>query len=178
MRSRPSEALVLLPLLPVFILGIFPMLLFGLLGFAGISLFGILLVCVGLADGLNASSDFSQQVIVHGYADRDHRSMHSGDLRSATRFALAVDVVGLALVAVGIIGFFCFGGAKAALAPYPPSFHNGECIAPTKPVAGTFRLAHPASRSFPGVSHAEILLQWRAEPEQGGVVPRGVRPAL
>ena len=107
-RSRPSETLLLLPLLPVFVVGIFPMLLFGLLGFLGISLFGILLICVGLADGLGANSNFNQQVIVHGYADRDHRSMHSSDLHSATRFALLVDVIGAALVAVGLFGFFWF----------------------------------------------------------------------
>jgi hypothetical protein len=109
MRSRASETLLLLPLLPVFVVGIFPMLLFGLLGFLGLSLFGILLLCVGLADGLSANSNFNQQVIVHGFADRAHRSMHSSDLHSATRFALMVDVIGAALVGVGIGGFFWFG---------------------------------------------------------------------
>jgi hypothetical protein len=109
MRSRPSETLLLLPLLPVFVVGIFPMLLFGLLGFLGISLFGILLICVGLADGLGANSNFNQQVIVHGYADRDHRSMHASDLHSATRFALVVDMIGIALVVIGGCGFFWFG---------------------------------------------------------------------
>ena len=109
MRSRESETLLLLPLLPIFFVGIFPMLLFGLLGFIGISLFGILLVCVGLSDGLNANSNFNQQVIVYGLADRAHRSMHSNDLHSATRFAVAVDVIGAALVAIGVCGFFYFG---------------------------------------------------------------------
>jgi hypothetical protein len=108
MRSRPSETLLLLPLLPVFVIGIFPMLLFGLLGFLGISLFGILLICVGLADGLGANSNFNQQVIVYGAADRDHRSMHASDLHSATRFALAVDIIGVALVGLGVGGFVWF----------------------------------------------------------------------
>ncbi|MEA2883225.1 MAG: hypothetical protein QOH32_2481 [Bradyrhizobium sp.] len=109
MRSRQSETLLLLPLLPVFVVGIFPMLLFGLLGFPGISLFGILLICVGLADGLNASSNFNQQVIVYGYADRDHRSMHATDLHSAIRFAWVVAIIGAALVAIGVCGFFYSG---------------------------------------------------------------------
>ena len=78
-------------------------------GNLGISLFGILLICVGLADGLGANSNFNQQVIVHGYADRDHRSMHASDLHSATRFAVLVDTIGAALVAVGLGGFFWFG---------------------------------------------------------------------
>ena len=109
MRTRQSETLLLLPLLPIFFVGIFPMLLFGLLGFLGISLFGILLVCVGLSDGLNANSNFNQQVIVHGYANRASRSMQASDLHSAVRFALVVDMIGAALVAVGACGFYFFG---------------------------------------------------------------------
>jgi hypothetical protein len=108
MRSRESETLLLLPLLPIFLVGIFPMLLFGLLGFLGLSLFGILLICVGLADGLNANCNFNQQVIVHGYANRATRSVQATDLHSATRFALVVDVIGAALAAVGVCGFFYF----------------------------------------------------------------------
>jgi hypothetical protein len=109
MRPRPSETLLLLPLLPVFSVGIFPMLLFGLLGFLGISLFGILLICVGLADGLNASSTFNQQVIVYGLADRAHRSMHATDLHSAIRFAWVVAASGAALVGIGAFGFYYCG---------------------------------------------------------------------
>ena len=109
MRTRQSETLLLLPLLPIFFVGIFPMLLFGLLGFPGISLFGILLICVGLSDGLNANSNFNQQVIVHGYANRATRSVQATHLHSATRFALVVDMIGAALVAVGVCGFFYFG---------------------------------------------------------------------
>jgi hypothetical protein len=108
MRSRQSETLLLLPLLPIFFVGIFPMLLFGLLGFLGVSLFGILLICVGLSDGLNASSNFNQQIIVHGYANRANRPMPA-TLHSAVRFALVVDLIGVALVAIGVAGFFYFG---------------------------------------------------------------------
>src|SRR3954447_5605361 len=109
MQTRNSETLLVLPLLPIFFVGIFPMLLFGLLGFLGISLFGILLICVGLSDGLNAHSNFNQQIIVHGYASRTSRSIQATDLHSATRFALVVDMIGAALVAVGACGFFYFG---------------------------------------------------------------------
>jgi hypothetical protein len=108
MRPRNSETLLLLPLLPIFLVGVFPMLLFGLLGFLGISLFGILLICVGLSDGLNANSTFNQQIIVHGYARRGDRPMPAV-LHSAVRFALMVDVIGAVLVAVGVCGFFYFG---------------------------------------------------------------------
>src|SRR3954447_25141033 len=108
MQTRNSETLLVLPLLPIFFVGIFPMLLFGLLGFLGSSLFGILLICVGLSDGLNANSNFNRQIIVDGYANRAKRSMQPMDLHSAVRFALIVDMVGAALVAVGVCGFFYF----------------------------------------------------------------------
>src|SRR3954464_1428088 len=88
MRTRNSETLLLLPLLPIFFVGIFPMLLFGLLGFLGISLLGVLLICVGLSDGLNANSNFNQQIIVHGYANPTNRFRQATDLHSAVRFAL------------------------------------------------------------------------------------------
>ena len=76
-------------------------------GFLGISLFGILLICVGLSDELNANSNFNQQIIVHGYANRANRPMPAA-LHSATRFALVVDMIGAGLVAVGVCGFFYF----------------------------------------------------------------------
>ena len=109
MRTRQSETLLLLPLLPIFFVGIFPMLLFGLLGFLGISLFGILLVCVGLSDGLNANSNFNQQVIVHGYARRSERAIQASNLHSATRFATLMDVTGAGVIVAGLVGLFCFG---------------------------------------------------------------------
>jgi hypothetical protein len=108
MRSRESENLLLLALLPIFFVGAFPMLLFTLLGFAGVILFGILIICVGLSDGLNANSNFNQQIIVHGYANRADRPIPRA-LHSATRFAVVIDMIGAVLVAVGVCGFFYFG---------------------------------------------------------------------
>jgi len=51
------------------------MLVFALLGFAGLGLLGILLICAGLSDALDANSNFNQQIIVEGYArDPNRRS--------------------------------------------------------------------------------------------------------
>ena len=108
MRSRNSEALLLLPLLPIFFIGMFPMLLFALLGYAGIILLGILMLCAGLSDALNANSNFSEQVIAHGYSDRAERDVRTTDLHSAIRFALIIDAVGAGLVIAGLCGFFYF----------------------------------------------------------------------
>ena len=109
MRSRNSETLLLLPLLPIFFIGVLPMLLFALLGFAGVILLGILFVCAGLSEVLNANSDFSEQAIVRGYADRSQRAFRATDLHSAIRSALVVDAVGAGLVVAGLGGLFCFG---------------------------------------------------------------------
>jgi hypothetical protein len=103
---RQSETLLLLPLLPIFFLGAFPMLLLGFLGFAGLGILGVLMICVGLTDGLEASSNFNQQVIVHGYARRSERTIEASNLHSAIRFATVMNVAGAGLIIAGIFGFF------------------------------------------------------------------------
>jgi hypothetical protein len=109
MRSRESETLLLLPLLPIFFLGVFPMLLFVFLGFAGLVILGVLLICVGLTDALSANSDFNRQVIVHGYTRRSERVVQASNLHSAVRFATLMDVAGAGSMVAGIFGFLYFG---------------------------------------------------------------------
>ena len=109
MRSRESESFLLLPLLPIFLVGLPPMLLLSFLGFAGLVILGVLLICVGLSGGLDANNDFNQQVIVHGYARRSERAIQSSNLHSAIRFATVMNATGAGLVAAGLVGFFCFG---------------------------------------------------------------------
>jgi hypothetical protein len=106
---RQSEIFLLLPLLPIFFLGVFPVLLLAMLGFAGLGLLGILMICVGLADGLDANIIFNQQIIVHGYARHSERAVHASALHSAIRFAIAMNVTGVGLVVVGLFGCFYYG---------------------------------------------------------------------
>src|SRR3954462_4142097 len=87
MRSRQSDSLLVLPLLPIFLVGVPPMLLLALLGFAGLVLLGRRMICVGLACALGASSDFNQEIIVNGSARRSERGIQASNLHSATRFA-------------------------------------------------------------------------------------------
>src|SRR6266849_1283283 len=108
MRSRGSETLLVLPLLPIFLVGVPPMLLLTFLGFAGLVILGVLLICVGLADGLEANSNYNQQVIVHGYARRSERGIQASNLHSAIRFATVMNVMGAGLAIAVLIGFFCF----------------------------------------------------------------------
>ena len=106
---RQSDALLVLPLLPIFLVGLFPMLMFALLGFAGLCLLGILLICAGLSDALDAHNDFNQHVIVEGYARRSEQAIHASNLHSAIRSATALRLAGAALLALSLLGLFYFG---------------------------------------------------------------------
>ena len=106
---KQSERLLLLPLLPIFVLGMFPVLLFCFMGFAGLGILGVLLICVGLGDGLHANSDFNRQVIVHGYARRSERAAHASSMHSANRFAAVMKATAAGLLIVGLLGFLPLG---------------------------------------------------------------------
>jgi hypothetical protein len=109
LRSRESESFLLLPLLPIFLVGLPPMLLLSFLGFAGLVIFGVLMICVGLADRLDADRNYNEQVIVHGYARGPERAIHTSNLRSAIRFATLMDATGAGLIVAGLVGFFYVG---------------------------------------------------------------------
>jgi hypothetical protein len=108
MRAR-SETWLLLPLLPIFLVGMFPMLLIGMLGSAGLVIFGILLIRVGLASTMEAHGDFNQEVIVHGYARGPDRATQVSVLQSATRMAVLLHLSGAAMIVAGIAGLFLVG---------------------------------------------------------------------
>lgn len=106
MRSRQSDSIILLPLLPIFLAGLFPMLILALLGFAGLGLLGILLISAGLSDALDAHSDFNQHMIVEGYARRSEHAIHASNLHSAIRSATAIRIAGAALIVASLCGLF------------------------------------------------------------------------
>ena len=109
MRSRGSESFLVLPLLPIFIIGLPPMLLLSFLGFAGFVILGMLLICVGLSDRLEANHDFNQEVIVHGYARRSERTIQAANC--IRRLVLPLRCMRRApiMIAVGIAGLFVAG---------------------------------------------------------------------
>jgi hypothetical protein len=95
-----------LPLLPVFLIGMFPMLLVGMLGAAGLVIFGILLIRVALTFTMEAHGDFNQEVIVHGYASGPERAAQVSDVQAANRMAVLLHLSGAAMIAAGIAGLF------------------------------------------------------------------------
>ena len=104
MRTQGSESFIVLPLLPIFLIGVFPMLLLSLLGPAGLIILGILVASAGLTDILDASGTFSEQVIVHGYARGSERTGQRTALRSEMRFASVMIAAGAGLAGAGIGG--------------------------------------------------------------------------
>jgi hypothetical protein len=104
MRSRTSESFIVLPLLPIFLLGAFPILLLSLMGPAGLVIVGILIVSAGFTDMLDANSTFSEQLIVHGYARGTERAGQRMALHSEIRFAALIIAAGAGLVVAGIAG--------------------------------------------------------------------------
>src|SRR5437868_5533803 len=109
MRARQSESLILLPLLPIFFVGAFPMLLLSLLGFGGLVIFGILMICVGFTDTLEANSAFSGEIIVHGYTRPSERAVQRTNLRSEMHFAFLMIVAGAGMAGAGLCGLFYYG---------------------------------------------------------------------
>jgi hypothetical protein len=104
MRTRSSESFIVLPLLPIFLIGVFPMLLMSLLGPAGLIILGILIASAGLTDILDANSTFSEQIIVHGYAKGSERTGQRTALRSEMRFASVMIAAGAGLALAGAGG--------------------------------------------------------------------------
>lgn len=107
MRRHP-ETFLLVPLLPIFLAGMFPMFLIGLLGFFGLAIFGVLVVCVGLASSNEAHDNFNHDVIVHGYARGSERATQASNMHTATRLAMRLEAVGAAMIIVAVLGFFYF----------------------------------------------------------------------
>jgi hypothetical protein len=101
---RQSETLLVVLLLPIFFLGIFPMLLMALLGFLGLSLLGILLICVGLADGLTEHGDFNSELIVRGFTRPSERAAQASRLYAETRLATWSAAAGAGMVIAGLAG--------------------------------------------------------------------------
>ena len=104
MRYQQSDSILLFPLLPIFLVGMFPVLMMALLGVAGLGVLGILLVSASLTDALDANNDFNQHVVVEGYARDTQRAIYTSDWQSAIRSATAVAIAGGVMIVVCIAG--------------------------------------------------------------------------
>jgi hypothetical protein len=104
MRKDHSELVLLIPLFPIFLLGMLPMLLFPLLGFAGLTVIGALVITCGLGEYSRAMAEYNEDVIGRGNLARSDRDRHLLSLKSASRLAKGLIAAGVGIVSSAIIG--------------------------------------------------------------------------
>ena len=103
---RTSEILLVVPLLPIFFLGMLPMLVFPLVGFTGLAITGVLMAAGGFAERLRAMNEYSEHTVIRGYVAPSERAFHLSTLKTSGRFATALNVVGVAVSFVGLAGLY------------------------------------------------------------------------
>jgi hypothetical protein len=106
MRKDFSELVLLVPLFPIFLLGMLPILLFPLLGFAGLAVIGALVIACGFGEYSRVMAEYSEDVIVRGYVARSDQDRHLSSLKSASRWAKALIASGVGIVSITIIGLY------------------------------------------------------------------------
>ena len=106
MRRDYSEFVLLVPLFPIFLLGMLPMLLFPLLGFVGLAVIGALVIACGFGEYSRAMAEFNEDVIVRGYLARSDQDRHLSSLKSASRFAKGFIASGVGIASSAIIGLY------------------------------------------------------------------------
>jgi hypothetical protein len=106
MRKDYSELVLLVPLFPIFLLGVIPMLLFPLLGFAGLAVIGVLVIACGFGEYMRAMGEYNEDVIVRGYLARSDQDRHLSSLKSAFRFAKGFIASGVGIASSAIIGLY------------------------------------------------------------------------
>jgi hypothetical protein len=105
MRKTP-EMLLLAPLLPIYLLGMLPVLVFPLVGFTGLAIMGVLMTAGGFAERLRAMSEYSEHTVIRGYVAPSERASHLSTLKTSGRFATALNVVGVGMSFVGLAGLY------------------------------------------------------------------------
>jgi hypothetical protein len=106
MRKDHSELLLLVPLFPIFLLGMLPMLLLPLLGFAGLTVFGALVIACGFGEYSRAMAEYNEDVIVRGYLARSDQGRHLSSLKSASRLPKGLIAAGVGIASSAIIGLY------------------------------------------------------------------------
>ena len=106
MRKDYSELALLVPLFPIFLLGMLPMLLFPLMGFAGLAVIGALVIACGFGEYFRAMAEYNEDVIVRGYLARSDQGRHLSSLKSASRLAKGLTAAGVGIASIAVIGLY------------------------------------------------------------------------
>jgi hypothetical protein len=106
MREDHSELVLLVPLFPIFLLGMLPMLLFPLLGFAGLAVVGALVITCGFGEYSRAMGEYNEDIVVRGYLPRSDQDRHLSSLKSASRLAKGLIAAGIGIASSAIVGLY------------------------------------------------------------------------
>ena len=105
--SHPDAWLVPL-LLPIFLVGFFPLLILGVVGFLGLGVLGLLVLFIAVGDELNATGVYSRRVLTRDFLPAGERAAYRMDARAVLRPAFLTKLVGVAMIVVGYSGFFWY----------------------------------------------------------------------
>ena len=108
MRPSQPDAFLVPLLLPIFLVGMFPLLILGVVGFLGVGILGLLILFIAVGDELNATSVFSRHVVTRDYLPASERAAYRMDALSALRPAFLMKLLGGVMIVVGYGGFFWF----------------------------------------------------------------------
>ena len=101
--SNPD--LPLLPLLlPVFVIGLGPLLFLPLVGFFGFVVVGLLIGSAAIMAQMEEQTDHARQIVAHGFRPEGEQVCYRATMTSLMRTLFAAKVVGAALIAVGLAG--------------------------------------------------------------------------
>ena|SRR6202521_2169231 len=109
MRSSHPDAFLLPLLLPIFVIGVFPLLFLALVGLLGVGIFGLLILFIAVGDELNATAVFDRRIVTQDNVSASERAGYEMDRRLALRPAFIMKIGGVVLVVVGFGGWSLFG---------------------------------------------------------------------
>jgi hypothetical protein len=100
---KDSELVLLVPLFPIFLLGMLPLLVFPLVGF-GLAVIGALMIACGFAEYLRAMEEYNEHTIMRGYSARSDQARHLSSLKSGLRLAKGLGAAGVCITCIAIAG--------------------------------------------------------------------------
>jgi putative Mn2+ efflux pump MntP len=103
---KSSEVSLLMPLLPIFLIGMLPLLVFPRVGFTGLAIIGVLMVAGALAERVRAMSEYNEHTIIRGYVAPSEQASYLSTLKASGRVATALNVIGVGMILVGFAGLY------------------------------------------------------------------------
>ena len=101
---KDSELVLLVPLFPIFLLGMLPLLVFPLLGFAGLAVIGALMIACGFAECVRSMAEYNEHTIMRGYSARSDQARYLSSLKSGLRLAKGLGAAGVCIACIAIAG--------------------------------------------------------------------------